>query len=441
MSVSSMTNRHVGQSSSIESISDHEPPLNYGDVRWSLSLFGTAVGAGVLFLPINAGIGGIIPLIIMAVLAFPISFYAHRGLTRLALSGSENAETITDTVDEHFGQKAATAFTVIYFLSIYPILLVYAVTITNTVNAFMIHQLHTTPPPRGLLSLLLIAGLIAIVRLGREAVVKVMSILVYPFIATLVGLSIYLIPHWNTSFFQTFNPSFVEQNTGESFGIVLFLMIPVMVFSFNHSPIISSFAAENRAKYGPWAEHKTGKILAAAEILMVIVVMFFVFSCAFALSPQQMVEAKEQNVTVLTYMSTAMDNPGIAWVAAILAMVAVVKSFLGHYLGAAEGFGGLIHEEAEAHHHVVSNRMINLATLAFMLVSAWLVAWADPSVLGMIETLCGPTIAIVLFLVPQYAMYKVPSLRKYAGHLPNYFIIVIGLLAVITIGYNIFQLF
>lgn len=59
----------------------------------------------------------------------------------------------------------------------------------------------------------------------------------------------------------------------------------------------------------------------------------------------------------------------------------------------------------------------------------------------MIETLCGPTIAIVLFLVPQYAMYKVPSLRKYAGHLPNYFIIVTGLLAVITIGYNIFQLF
>ncbi|CAH9050897.1 Threonine/serine transporter TdcC [Pseudoalteromonas holothuriae] len=29
------------------------------DMHWILSLFGTAVGAGILFLPINIGIGGI----------------------------------------------------------------------------------------------------------------------------------------------------------------------------------------------------------------------------------------------------------------------------------------------------------------------------------------------------------------------------------------------
>ncbi len=30
----------------------------YKDFTWALSLFGTAVGAGVLFLPIKAGAGG-----------------------------------------------------------------------------------------------------------------------------------------------------------------------------------------------------------------------------------------------------------------------------------------------------------------------------------------------------------------------------------------------
>lgn len=30
----------------------------YRDFTWALSLFGTAVGAGVLFLPIKAGAGG-----------------------------------------------------------------------------------------------------------------------------------------------------------------------------------------------------------------------------------------------------------------------------------------------------------------------------------------------------------------------------------------------
>lgn len=57
------------------------------DTMWMLGLYGTAIGAGVLFLPINAGVGGMIPLIIMAILAFPMTFFAHRGLTRFVLSG------------------------------------------------------------------------------------------------------------------------------------------------------------------------------------------------------------------------------------------------------------------------------------------------------------------------------------------------------------------
>lgn len=40
---------------------------NKFDVLWSLNLFGTAVGARVLFLPINAGMGRFWPLIIMAI--------------------------------------------------------------------------------------------------------------------------------------------------------------------------------------------------------------------------------------------------------------------------------------------------------------------------------------------------------------------------------------
>lgn len=41
------------------------------DTTWMLGLFGTAIGAGTLFLPINAGLGGFWPLVILALLAFP----------------------------------------------------------------------------------------------------------------------------------------------------------------------------------------------------------------------------------------------------------------------------------------------------------------------------------------------------------------------------------
>ena len=50
------------------------------------------------------------------------------------------------------------------------------------------HQLHIAPPPRALLSFVLILGLLAIVRCGEQATVKVMSLLVYPFIVALALL-------------------------------------------------------------------------------------------------------------------------------------------------------------------------------------------------------------------------------------------------------------
>jgi len=153
------------------------------DTMWMLGLYGTAIGAGVLFLPINAGVGGMIPLIIMAILAFPMTFFAHRGLTRFVLSGKNPGEDITEVVEEHFGIGAGKLITLLYFFAIYPILLVYSVAITNTVESFMSHQLGMTPPPRAILSLILIVGMMTIVRFGEQMIVKAMSILVFPLLA------------------------------------------------------------------------------------------------------------------------------------------------------------------------------------------------------------------------------------------------------------------
>ncbi len=419
------------------------PKWNKSDTLWTLSLFGTAIGAGVLFLPINAGIGGIIPLLIMTVFAFPMTYWAHRGLTRFVLSGSKKEADLTQTVEEHFGRGAGIVMTILYFLSVYPILLVYSVTITNTVNSFLKNQLGVTPPPRWLMSLLLIGGLILIVRMGKDVVVRVMSYLVFPFIAILIFLALYLIPKWNTALFDSFDLSVAREASGHSLAVTLMLLVPVMVFSFNHSPMISSFAVDRRETYGVHADVKTGQILRRAEALMVVVVMFFVFSCALSLTPGDMAEAKRQNITILSYLANHFDNPLIQWVAPIIAMIAVAKSFLGHYLGAAEGFEGIIvmgmkSSKEKAVHH--SKKLAN-GTLVFMLISAWLVAWADPSVLGMIETLCGPTIAILLFLMPMWAIHKVPALSKYKGNVSNYFVFIMGLIALATIIYSIVQAF
>mgnify|MGYP001218783041 CR=1 FL=1 len=53
------------------------------DTTWSLALFGTAIGAGVLFFPIRAGYGGLLPILIMLLLAFPIEANLHQAILHI----------------------------------------------------------------------------------------------------------------------------------------------------------------------------------------------------------------------------------------------------------------------------------------------------------------------------------------------------------------------
>ncbi len=89
------------------------------DILWTLNLFGTAVGAGILFLPITAGIAGMWPLLIMTLLVGPMTYLAHRGLTRFVLASAHPGSDITELAEEFFGRKIGLAITLLYFLSIY----------------------------------------------------------------------------------------------------------------------------------------------------------------------------------------------------------------------------------------------------------------------------------------------------------------------------------
>ncbi|MDI9819835.1 MULTISPECIES: HAAAP family serine/threonine permease [unclassified Legionella] len=405
------------------------------DTIWMLSLYGTAIGAGTLFLPINAGLSGIWPLIIMTILAFPMTYFSHQALCRFVLSGSSAKDDITAVVDEHFGKFAGKILTFLYFFAIYPILLMYSVAITNTTESFIVHQMGLQAPPRTILAAILIFALMAVVRFGQEMIVKSMSVLVYPFVSILIILSLYLVPHWSNAIFQTGN---IYNNETHNLLKTLWLIIPVMVFSFNHSPIISSFAVDQKQRYGIDADRKSSWILKYSHIMMVTTVMFFVFSCVLSLSPHDLELAKQQNISILSYLANHFHTPIMAYIAPLIAFIAIAKSFLGHYLGASEGLHGLIVKLTRYPHHLNSQKLRYLIE-GFMIITCWAVATLNPSILGMIETLGGPVIAIILFLMPMYAIAKVPVMKKYQQPLSNFFISLVGFIAISAILYGLFN--
>ena len=394
------------------------------DTYWLLSLFGTAVGAGILFLPINIGLGGFWPLVLLAILAFPMTYLSHRGLARFVLSsGQPNAE-FTDVVVEHFGQRAGGIISLLYFMSIFPILLIYGVGITNTVDSFLVNQVQMTSPPRVLLSGVLVFGLIAIMLGGEKIVLRAFAAMVYPLAAILALLSLYLIPHWSM-------PSFALPDIGE-FANTVWLAVPVVIFAFSHAAAISSFANAQRRHYANDADDKSEQILRRTSFVLIAFVLLFVFSCVLTLSPQALQEAKAQNVSVLTYLANVKDNPYLAIFGPLVAFTAIASSFFGHYLGARESMGSLLEKYVR-----LQPKTAGKLTVVFLFVTVWAAAVMNPSIIGMMEAISGPVIAMILFIMPMIAVHKVPALQRYRGKTSTYFVLLVGLIAVSALIYSL----
>ncbi|ACS98676.1 serine transporter [Aggregatibacter aphrophilus NJ8700] len=401
------------------------------DIVWMLNLFGTAVGAGVLFLPINAGMGGFWPLVVMAFLVGPMTYLAHRGLSRFVLSSAKPGSDITEVVEEHFGKTAGKLITLLYFFAIFPILLIYGNGITNTVDSFIVHQLGMPSPNRVLLSFVLIATLISIMLMNEKVMLKITELLVYPLVLILFVLSIYLIPHWNMSVLQ-------EAPTAKGFIVTLWLTIPVLVFSFNHSPAISAFSLSQQREYKDpeLAEKHASKTLKGTATILLLFVMLFVFSCVLTLTPAELAEAKAQNISILSYLANKFDNPYISYFGPLVAFLAISSSFFGHYLGAREGLEGLYLKMTD--NKTINRKKLNYGTALFFLLTLWAVAVINPSILGLIESLGGPIIAMILFIMPMYAIHNVPAMRRYKGKLSNIFVVVMGSIAISAVVYGLF---
>lgn len=404
-------------------------PWTSQDTTWMLSLFGTAVGAGILFLPINAGMGGFWPLVVMALIIGPMTYLAHRGLSRFVCTSRIEGSDITQVVEEHFGKGAGKAITVLYFFAIYPIVLIYGVSITNVVDSFIVNQLHLGQVPRWLLSGILIIGMMSVMVAGKNLMLKVTQLLVYPLVIILAFLALYMVPHWKID-------ALLALPSGGEFIGTIWLTIPVLIFAFNHSPAISQFAVSLKREHGENASRKADVILRNTSMMLVGFVMLFVFSCVLSLSPAQLAEAKAQNLPILSYLANVYDSAFITYFAPFIAFIAIVSSFFGHYMGASEGMRGIITKQMESAGKEIDDKKLNKGILAFMFITIWGVAIIDPSVLTMIEALGGPIIAAILYLMPMYAVYKVDALKAYRGRISNIFVIIAGLASMTAILYG-----
>ena len=390
------------------------------NMNWVISLFGTAVGAGILFLPINAGGFGFWPLLIATVLIGPMSYLSHLALSRIMCASPHQGSDITGVVTGYFGERAGTVISVLYFFSIYPVVLIYGVSITNTMDSFIVNQLHGPDVPRWLLSLILVGFMTLIFAFGQKIMLVVTQIIVYPLIICLAAVSFYLIPQWDLAGFYH-----ADFNSPSLWSVIMIL--PVLVFSFNHSPAISQFTLAMQRTWGKHSLAQSRKVLAITGVLLTVFTMFFVWSCTLALGADGLVEARAQNIPVMSYIANTSGVPIMALLSPIVAILAIISSFFGFTMGATEGARFVIGKLAPKTVESTSPKTINYLIYFFIFLTTWLVAIANPSVLSLIESISGPLIAMILFIMPMVAVHKIPALARFRHTFNDWFVIITGI--------------
>ncbi|QPR53514.1 amino acid permease [Aeromonas allosaccharophila] len=420
---------------SIAEKSHHVSKLKWekSDSVWTMGLYATAVGAGTLFLPITVGSNSPVILLFILLLAFPLSYYSHRALSRFVLSSSHREGDITHVVEEHFGAKAGKLLMLVYLMAFYPIILVYSISITNAIQSFVVHQLGNAELPRGLLVLGVMLGLHLILLAGKQIVVSAISVLALPMVAFLIGLSIYLLPQWSLSYFSE---SQAVDWRDPAFWKSLWLIVPVMVFSFSHAPIISSFSAAQKKRCQESADLRAKRIIKCSSMLICGSVLFFVVSCVMSLSQAEMALARTDNISVLSALANKFSNPLIAYVGPLIAILAMSKSFLGTSMGVSEGTVSMVSGACQGLGLSLRESTIARVSSVILFMVTAVITYLNPNVLDIIERVSGPLIAVILFLLPACSIYRLPALKRYRGP-STLFVLVMGLLAISALIYDL----
>lgn len=402
--------------------------MNHLDRGWVLTCFGTAVGAGILFLPIRAGVGGIWPTIVLALIIFPVTYVAHRGITRIVASCPKKTDII-GAVEYDLGSNVAFAVSVLYFLSIISICIGYATGITNIVGSFMTNQLGMGEISRPALTFALLALMTLVLLGGSRLMVLVTSIITFPLIFLLAVISVYMIPYWNISVFSVpISPTEFIKN--------ILLLFPILVFAMNFSPVCSSLGAFYGQEYADKREavKRSDNVIKWTALILLIFVMFFVFSMILSTSPAMMIEAQKNNVDVLTTISLNFNQPLLVYIPPIIAFLAIASSYFGHFTGTREGLVGILTRLMTWNHpekrDQLNHRKINLTMTFILFVALWFLAVYNPPILKIIGALSAPIIAMYAYLMPVALMQRVPRLFIYRSKW-GAFVFIMGIVGIV----------
>ena len=380
---------------------------------WILTLFGTAVGAGILYLPLQVGSTGVWALACLSFLVFPLIHYSHKAIVELLLGERDDID-YTGVTERHLGRFFGGVFTVTYLITFFAILFSYSIGMNANLGDFLFHsEVTSTNWANGpWLSFLILAVFAILQVLGKKVVLSLMSAISFGLILLLIGISLYLIPFWDFTEYRQL-PSLRD------FGADVLLILPILTFSFIFFPPIPAMVSDLRHAGCPDGTARLSRTVMRTSVLLLFFVLLFVYACLFALTPEEFKEAAAENLNCLTILSYKPEIPHLmADLSAIIGLAALITSFIGVFFAVWESARQLLDDALSLAARIVPRvaslskrrRTVDAALMLVLYGGLWMLTLLNPPVMDLFGRVLSPLVGIFLFILPILLLVKIHGL-------------------------------
>ena len=400
------------------------------DVGWVIMSIGMAIGAGIVFLPVQVGLMGLWVFLLSSIVGYP-AMYLFQRLFINTLAESPECKDYPSVISGYLGKNWGILLGALYFIMLVIWMFVYSTAITNDSASY----LHTFGVTDGLLSenpfygLVLICVLVAISSRGEKLLFKVSSFMVLTKLLVVAALGVSMVGMWHLYNAGTLPPmGLLIKNA----IITLPFTLTSILFIQTLSPMVISYRSKEKSR--EVARHKALRAMNIAFGILFVVVFFYAVSFTLAMGHDEAVKAYEQNISALAIAAQFINGSAGAWVtvvSVILNIFAVMTAFFGVYLGFREATQGIvINLRRKMPEDKINQKLVQRGIMIFAILLAWSAIVLNAPVLSF-TSICSPIFGMVGCLIPAWLVYKVPALHKYKG-VSLVIIIITGLLLCVS---------
>lgn len=402
------------------------------DFGWIIISIGMAIGAGIVFLPVQVGLMGLWVFLLSSVVAYP-AMYLFQRLFINTLVESEACDDYPTIISGYLGRNWGILLGLLYFIMLIIWMFAYSTAITND-SASYLQTFHVTTSllsRNPLYSLALITFLVLIASRSEQFLFKISSFMVISKISIIAILAFLMIGLWD-----------INKNVGSipPLGLLIKNAIITLPFTLTSilfiqtlSPMVISYRARNVSI--EVARYKAMRAMNIAFGILFVTVFFYAISFTFAMSYDDAKQAYAENISSLAIAAKFIKGNASYYVTPIsvlLNIFAVVTAFFGVYLGFKEALRGIIMNilKRMIEEHNIRHSLVNKMIIVLGILFAWGAVVLNLPVL-LFTTLSSPVFGLIGCLIPAFLVYKMPALHKFKG-LSLYIIILTGILLCIS---------